>query len=96
MLSNIEINNIKLNIKNKNYFLNYDDFTYLANHYLIIEKNINWNIDFTKQKYITKHMFSILLEWIYEVCDAYKIEVQTYYLTHQIISRYLTINTNIR
>lgn len=50
---------------------------------------------FEKQACYLPRMRAILLDWLMEVCEVYKLRRVTYYLTVDYIDRYLTINPSI-
>jgi cyclin B len=95
-LSPSGIERLNANIKNKTIYFDYDYILYTTEHQLHKEKIINMNIDFSKQVHINEKMFTILLNWISEVHTKFKTSPETLYLTHQVISRYLTMEHNIR
>ena len=60
--------------------------------------NDDYDYYFTDQfnKYINEKMYTILLNWICIVHIKYKMSHETLYLTHQVISRYLTMEPDIK
>ncbi|XP_067002415.2 G1/S-specific cyclin-E [Anabrus simplex] len=50
---------------------------------------------FLKHPFLTARMRSILLDWLIEVCEVYKLHRETYHLTMDFIDRYLSIQSNI-
>ncbi|XP_014676422.1 PREDICTED: G1/S-specific cyclin-E-like isoform X2 [Priapulus caudatus] len=44
---------------------------------------------------LQSRMRAILLDWLIEVCEVYKLHRETYYLAVDYIDRYLTVETNI-
>jgi G1/S-specific cyclin-E1 len=50
---------------------------------------------FDKHPTLQPRMRAILLDWLIEVCEVYKLHRETYYLTVDYLDRYLTANQNI-
>lgn len=51
---------------------------------------------FQKQKYISPKTRSILFGWLAEVCDAFKIQRETYYLAINYVDRYLSVINDVK
>jgi G1/S-specific cyclin-E1 len=50
---------------------------------------------FDRHPGLQPRMRAILLDWLIEVCEVYKLHRETYYLTVDYLDRYLTSNSNI-
>lgn len=49
----------------------------------------------TKHPGLTSHMRAILLEWMMEVCEVYKLQRETFYLAIDMYERFMATHTNI-
>lgn len=95
-LSPTKIRQIDHVIKKKTIYFDYEYVLNSLDHQLQQEKLIDMNIDFSKHAYINEKMYTILLNWLCEVHVKFKTAPETLYLTHQVISRYLTLEYDIR
>ncbi|CAG2068944.1 unnamed protein product, partial [Timema podura] len=50
---------------------------------------------FERHPYLQARMRSILLDWLIEVCEVYKLHRETYHLTMDFIDRYLSKMRNV-
>ena len=50
---------------------------------------------FTSSPSIQPRMRSVLLEWLIEVCDVYKLHRETYFLAVDYLDRYLSVSENV-
>lgn len=50
---------------------------------------------FDKHPGLQPRMRAILLDWLIEVCEVYKLHRETYYLTIDYLDRYLSLKENI-
>lgn len=57
-----------------------------------IERDVNM---FDRHPSLNSRMRAILLDWLIEVCEVYKLHRETFFLTVDYIDRYLTIKENI-
>jgi hypothetical protein len=53
-------------------------------------------VDFDKCDFINEKMFTILIDWLIEVHSKFEMCMETLFLTHQVITRYLTKVKTIR
>lgn len=95
-LDSIKITQIDFSIKKKTTYFDYEYVLNTIDYQLQREKLIDMNIDFTKHLYINQKMYTILLNWLYQVHIKFKMSPETLYLTHQVISRYLTTEHDIK
>lgn len=92
----IRINFVKDLIKSKTLYFDYDFVMAKIIEDKIAEQKINTDIDFDLHDHINGKMFTILLEWLLQVHHKFRTSEETLFLTHQVISRYLTTTPNIR
>lgn len=92
-LSLTKILQIDYTIKKKTVYFDYKYIIDTLDHHLQQEKIINMNIDFLKHEHINAKMYTVVLNWLCEVHVKFKMSPETLYLTHQVISRYLTLET---
>lgn len=95
-LTPVKRSQIDFVIKKKTIYFDYEYVLNSLDHQLQQEKLINMNIDFLKHKLINEKMYTILLNWLCEVHAKFKMSPETLYLTHQVVSRYLTLEHNIK
>jgi cyclin E len=57
-----------------------------------LDRDVNM---FDEHPCLQPRMRAILLDWLIEVCEVYKLHRETYYLTVDYLDRYLTIKKNI-
>lgn len=94
-LSKNKIMNIDSSIKEKTDFFNYEYILNMTDDNMLRE-SFDINIDFTKHVNINEKMYKILLDWLFIVHCKLKANHETFFLTHQILSRYLTIEHNVK
>lgn len=65
---------------------------------IMLEKERKYSRDplyFRKHKFIQPRMRAILLEWLTEVCEVYRLHRETYYLAVDFVDRYLSVKHDI-
>lgn len=95
-LSPNKISQLDLSIKENTIYFDHEYIFNTINYELQREKLINTNINFSGHFEINDKMFGILLNWLYIVHEKFKMSPETLYLAHQVISRYLQLENNVK